>query len=560
MSTGRTAAAAGAAPQAAVSPPWHAGASPVFSADRFGAAADGRTKDTEAVQAAIDAAHAAGGGVAHLPPGTYLCGGIELRSRVTLHLEAGATLLGSTDLADYPPHEGPPADCDAGQRHLVFARGASDIAITGAGAIDGQGPAFWEPSGRPATPPDRLWADVVTHNWKPLGDNDRPSPMIELAECRNVRIEGVTLRNSPGWTLRPIACDTVMIRGIVIRNRIDGINTDGIDPTACQNVFITDCDIETGDDAICLKSENPYGELRVTRNVVVSNCVLSCCCNAFKLGTATQGGFEDITFTDSVVFNADVPLNERVIAGIAIEIVDGGWVDGVSVSDIRMRNTRTPVFIRLGNRGWGQPTPVPGRLRRVRISRIDATGAILTSSVTGLAERPVEDVVLSGIRIETDEGGRPEWVDRDIPEEVAEYPEARMFGRLPAYGLYVRHARGIRISEVEIRSTVPDPRPLLVADDVVDLSVVALDGTGPGPGTALLDLRDARDAFISGSRAPRGTDTYLKVSGPRSADIALAGNDLSRAAVAVSTTGEAPPDGVTAGGTAEDRRPSGPRS
>ncbi|MER7807417.1 glycosyl hydrolase family 28 protein [Streptomyces sp900116325] len=525
-----------------------AGGPPVFSVDRFGAVADGRTKDTAAIQAAIDAAHAAGGGVAHLPPGTYLSGGIELRSRVTLHLEAGAVLLGSTDLTDYPPHEGPPADCDAGQRHLVFARGATDIAITGAGTIDGQGPAFWEPSGRPPTPPDRFWADVVTHNWKPVGNNDRPSPMVELAECRNVRIEGVTLRNSPGWTLRPIACDTVMIRGIVIRNPIDGINTDGIDPTGCQNVFIADCDIETGDDAICLKSENPYGDLRVTRNVVVTNCVLSCCCNAFKLGTATRGGFEDITFTNSVIYNRDVPLNERVISGIAIEMVDGGWVDGVSVSGIRMRNTRTPVFIRLGNRGWGQPDPAPGRLRRVRISGIDATGAILTSSITGLAEQPVEDVVLSGIRIDTDEGGRREWVERNIPEEIAEYPEARMFGRLPAYGLYVRHAHGIRISGTEIRSTVPDPRPLLVADDVVGLSVDTLDGTGPGAGTSLLELRNTRDAFLGRSRAPQGTDVYLTVSGVRSADIALVGNELSRATSAVATTHGAAPDSVVSDG------------
>jgi hypothetical protein len=517
----------------------------VFRVDGFGAVGDGRTKDTEAVQAAIDAAHRAGGGVAYLPPGTYLSGGIELRSRVTLHLEAGATLLGSTDLADYPAHEGPPANCDAGQRHLVFARGAEDIALTGRGTIDGQGPAFWEPSGRPATPPDRLWADVVTHDWKPVGDNDRPSPMIEFAECRNVRVEDVTLRNSAGWTLRPIACDTVLIRGVVIRNRIDGINTDGIDPTACQNVVITDCDIDTGDDAICLKSENPYGELRVTRNVVVSHCVLSCCCNAFKLGTATRGGFEDIVFTDSVVHNGDVPLNERVISGIAIEMVDGGWVDGVTVSGIRMRNTRTPVFIRLGNRGAGQPTPVPGRLRRVRISDVDATGAILTSSVTGVAEQPVEDVVLSGIRIETDEGGRPEWVDREIPEEVAEYPEARMFGRLPAYGLYVRHARGIRLRDVEVVSTVRDPRPLLVADDVADLVVSAVAGPAPGPAAALLDLRDTRDAFVSGSRAPRGTGTFLKVSGSRSADIALAGNELSRAGVQVAVAGGASPDSVT---------------
>jgi polygalacturonase len=518
---------------------WH-------NAREFGATGDGETLDTSAIQAAIDAAHAAGGGVAYLPPGRYLSGGIELKTNVTLHLEAGATLLGSTNLSDYPPHEGPPAHEDANQRHLIFARGAANIAISGLGTVDGQGQAFWEPADRPARP--ELWADVATHDWRPIGDNDRPSPMVELVECRNVRVDGVTLLNSPGWTLRPIACDTVMIRGIVIRNPIHGINTDGIDPTACHNVLIADCDIETGDDAICLKSENPYGPLRVTRNITVTNCVLSCCCNGFKLGTATRGGFENITFSNSVIYNRDVPLNQRVIAGFAIEMVDGGWIDGVSIANIRMQNVRTPIFIRLGNRGWGQPTPTPGRLRGIKISGVHATGAILTSSISGIPEQPVEDVALSDIRIETDEGGERSWTDARVPEEVASYPEARMFGRLPAYGIYIRHARDVRLSDVVIRSTVPDPRPLLVTDDVVQLSLRSLTGTGPGLGTPLLDLRDTRDGSLHGSTAPHDTDIYLRVSGGRSADISMVGNDLTRAGTSLDVTAGVPPDAVRCGG------------
>jgi len=514
----------------------------------FGATGDGDTLDTMAIQAAIDAAHEAGGGIAYLPPGRYLSGGIELRTNVTLHLEAGATLLGSTDLSDYPARVGPPAHEDANQRHLIFARGAENIAISGLGTVDGQGQAFWEPADRPATPTEELWADVATHDWKPIGDNDRPSPMVELVECRNVRIDGVTLLNSPGWTLRPIACDTVMIRGIVIRNPIHGINTDGIDPTACHNVLIADCDIETGDDAICLKSENPYGPLRVTRNITVTNCVLSCCCNGFKLGTATRGGFENITFSNSIIYNRDVPLNQRVIAGFAIEMVDGGWIDGVCIANIRMQNVRTPIFIRLGNRGWGQPTPTPGRLRGVKISGVHATGVILTSSITGIPGRPVEDVTLSDIRIETDEGGERSWTDSRVPEEVASYPEARMFGRLPAYGMYIRHARDVRLSDVDIRSTMPDPRPLLVTDDVERLSLRSLTGTGPGPGTPLLDLRDTRDCSLHGSTAPHETDVYLRVSGGRSAGISMVGNDLTRASTSLEVTTGVPPDAVRCGG------------
>jgi Glycosyl hydrolases family 28 len=520
-----------------------------------GAKGDGTKLNTRAIQDAIDAVTAGGGGVVYVPPGTFRTGGITLKSNVTLHLEAGATLLGSADLADYPAHPGPPAVCDANQRHLVFARGAENIAITGLGTIDGNGPAFWRSRGRPPTPPPELWADVIAFDYQPVGDNDRPSPMVELAECRNVRVEGVTLRNSPGWTLRPIACDTVLIRGIVIRNPVHGPNTDGIDPTASENVLIADCDIDTGDDAICLKSENPYGELRVTRNVTVTNCVLSTCCNGFKIGTRSLGGVENITFANSVIYNRDVPLNERVIAGLAIEVVDGGWIDGLVVQGIRMQNVRTPIFVRLGNRGGDQPVKIPGRLRGVLISDLHATGAILTSSVSGLAERHVEDVTLRNIRIDTDEGGRREWVDRAIPEVEAEYPEARMFGRLPAYGLYVRHATGVRVSGLTVRSTVTDHRPLLVCDDVDDVSIVEVDGTGPGPGVALLDLRDTRDASIRGSRAPRGTDVFTQVSGRDSAGIALVGNDLGHAATPVVSTVDVTVD-VTVDGSPWPARPA----
>jgi hypothetical protein len=290
----------------------------------------------------------------------------------------------------------------------------------------------------------------------------------------------VTLRNSPGWTLRPIACDTVTIRGVRIRNPVHGPNTDGIDPTCSENVIISDCDIDTGDDAICVKSENPYGELRVTRNITIANCVLTTCCNGLKIGTMTQGGVENITFANSVVYNRDVPLNERVIAGLALEVVDGGWIDGVVATGIRMQNVRTPIFVRLGNRGVGQGVPTPGRVRGIMISDVHATGAVLTSSITGLPGHRVEDVTLRNVRIDTDERGQPEWLEREIPEAETDYPEARMFGRLPAYGLYCRHATGIRLSDVRVQAAAPDPRPLLVCDDVIDVTVEGAPFTGQG--------------------------------------------------------------------------------
>jgi polygalacturonase len=442
----------------------------IFDVRAHGAAGDGKTKDTAAIRRAIDACAAAGGGTVYLPPGRYLSGTVVLKENVTFHLEAGATLLGSTDLADYTPQPGPPLKGDANAKHLLYARDAANVTLRGAGTIDGQGHAFWVPSNRRPPRPEDAWRDVATYDWKPL---DRPSPMVEFFNCRNLRIENVTLANSSGWTLRPIECDTVVIRGLKIRNPIIGPNTDGIDPTCCRNVFISDCDIATGDDAICLKSESPYGRLGLSQNVTITNCVLTCCCNGLKFGTATRGGFENVTFSNSVIYNAEVPLAQRVISGIAIEMVDGGWVDGVVVSNIRIERARTPIFIRLGHRHGGD-----GRLRGVMIDNVDAVGAILTSSITGLPGHPVEDVTLSNIRIDTEEGGKAAWIG-PVSEQERSYPEARMFGRLPAYGFYCRHAAGLRFDNVRINAVVPDERPAMYFEDVRDLRLTAVEASKP---------------------------------------------------------------------------------
>ena len=491
----------------------------------LGAKGDSRTKDTAAIQQCIDKVNAAGGGTAYVPPGTYLTGGIEIKSNVTLYLEAGATLLGSTDLNDYRPLPGPNPKGDANDKHLVFARGAENIAIAGLGVIDGRGPSFWTKKNRPPVGPEDLWKDVATYDWRPLA---RPSPMLEIVECRNVHVSSVTLQNSPGWTFRPMNCDSVFIDGIRIRNPIIGPNTDGIDPTGCHNLFISNCDIATGDDTICLKSENPYGkEVRVSRNITITNCVLTSCCNGFKMGTATRGGFENITFSNSVIYNEDVPLNARVISGIAIEMVDGGWIDGVAISNIRMKNVRTPIFVRLGDRS--RSAGVPGRAKDVTISGIQATGAILTSSLTGLPGQILENVTLQNIYISTAEGGMSEWNRQAVPEANAKYPEARMFGRLPAYGLYCRHARNIQLSGLQIDSETPDPRPLITCEDVEGLAVTGLRGNSRADQEAYLDLRDVSGALLTGGVSPDQVNAYVRIAGEKSKNIALMNNDLSRA-------------------------------
>ncbi|MBZ5581719.1 MAG: glycoside hydrolase family 28 protein [Acidobacteriia bacterium] len=512
-----------------------AAGAPTFDVRSHGAAGDGKAKDTAAVQRAIDACAAAGGGTVYLPPGTYLSGTVVLKPNVTFYLEAGATLLGSTDLADYLPQSGPPLQGDANAKHLLFARDAANVTVRGPGRIDGQGKAFWEPANRQAPKPEDAWRDVATYDWKPL---DRPSPMVEFFNCQNLRIEDVTLANSSGWTLRPVECDTVLIRGIKIRNPVIGPNTDGIDPTCCRNVFIADCDIATGDDAICLKSEAPYGRLGLTKNITITNCVLTCCCSGLTFGTATNGGFENVTFSNSVIYNENVPLNARVISGIAVEMVDGGWVEGVVVSNIRMQRVRTPIFIRLGNRRSA------GRLRGVSIDNVQATGAILTSSITGLPGHYAEDVTLANIHIETEEAGRAEWVNREIPEVPGSYPEARMFGRLPAWGLYCRHVSGLRLENLRLAAAPADERPALHCEDVKNLRVGGLEASAPASAQPWIRMVDVRDAVVTACSVPDGTSAAVEVSGPGSGDIRAVGNDFARAGKTFDVRGGAPAGAV----------------
>jgi polygalacturonase len=529
-----------------------------FNIKDFGATGDGVTLDTVAINKAISACNAAGGGIVYLPPGTYLSGTVILKSNVTFYLEAGATLLGSKNISDYtaqPQTQSPGSGNstyevdvrDAGAYHLVFARDSENIRVTGSGKIDGQGPAYWIPNEQSQTPPGNK--DSWTGHWKPM--RPRPSPMLEFYNCKNLHIEDIRIENSPGWTLRPIHCDNVFIQGISIKNPSYGPNTDGMDPTCCHNVFISNCYIDAGDDAICLKSENPYGEeLRTSKNITITNCVLTTNCNGLKFGTATHGGFENIVFSNSVIFNEDGPAHSRVIAGIALEMVDGGWHEGIVISNIRMQRVRTPIFIRRANR-TPRPDGTPGTLRGVMIENVYATGSLQTSSIAGLPGFDVEDVTLSNIRIDSEEEGKADWVDRKIPEREKNYPESSGFGRLPAYGFYCRHVTGLRLRNVEVRPGTKEERPAIFCDDVKDVEISGLRcqpivGTQP-----VVMLAQTKQALVRDCSAPPGTKTFLEVQGDQTGAVVVMNNDLSGAEKSISTGADVPQKAVLTSGNLE---------
>ena len=318
--------------------------------------------------------------------------------------------------------------------------------------------------------------------------------MVEIAQCRNVRISGVTLKNSPGWTLRPIDCEGVVIDGIRVRNPYYGRNTDGMDITASREVFVSNCDILGGDDGICLKSENYYGDtVPVSKNITITNCVVASASNGFKMGTATRGAFENITFSNSVVYaDNGSPMMNRPIGGINVEMVDGGSVDGVVISNIRIQNARAPIFVRLGQRTKGENT----FLRNVLIEGVDSIGTIVTSSITGVPGLRPTDITISDCRIRTVAAGPADWAHRDIPEVADQYPESWMMGRLPAFGFYIRHADRVRLRNIEVIADKPDARPAIVCDDVNDVIFAGLELSAPTGGAPVFDLRNTRRRLL----------------------------------------------------------------
>jgi hypothetical protein len=504
----------------------------------FGAKGDGKTMDTKAIQAAIDACARLGGGTVSLRGGRFLSGPLALRSNITLNVERGATLLGSPDPKDYPenPHAFPSRfSKELGLRSLITAEKVENVAIVGGGVIDGQG-----------TSPQ--FREQVKKNhavrFRPL--------ILRFSECRNVRIRDVTLTHSAGWLQNYLACEDVVIDGITVDN-VGLANTDGLDLDGSRNVRVSNCRFVSYDDALCLKSTSE----RPCENITVTNCVLSSHCNAIKCGTDSSGGFVNLCISNCVIYDTH--------GAISLEVVDGGVMDRVVVSGIVMNNVANPIFLRLGNRGRGQEKPTPGALRNVILRDIQATGVtnMTGCSITGQPGHPVENVTLSDIRIRFKGGGKREDIGREIPEWPERYPEFFMFmppnapmwedkgresGRLPAYGFYVRHARNVTFDRLDLSFDAPEARPALFFDDASGIKVSGLDAQTTADTPALIWLRQSQSALISGCRPQNKKMAFVRVEGEKSAGISLVGNDLREVSSAVDCGDGVPKDAVFAPG------------
>jgi len=485
------------------------GADKTFDVVEFGAKPDGTTLCTEAIQKAMDACAADGGGIVRLSEGTFLSGALRMKSRVTLEIAERATLLGSRKHEDYYgprlDEEGKPLENGRVFRNLIHGENVHDVTIRGSGTIDGQGDAFRDKS-KPRT------------------------KAIYLVGCRDVLIEGVKLRNAGSWMQHYRLCENLTIRKIDVFNHV-AFNNDGLNIDSCQNVTIADCRVDSDDDGIVMKSLSE----RPCKNVTVANCVISSHCNALKMGTESGGGFIDMTIRDCKVFSPKhsqkIYGRQRGLAGIALEIVDGGKLENVSVENVDISGVSVPIFLRLGNRARPYVSgakPGVGTFRKVSLLNITARGTSpIGCSITGLPGHPIEDVTLENISLGFDGGGTLEDAKRDIPERETRYPESTMFGTLPAYGFYCRHAKGLTFRNLKLGTEQADFRHAMMLDDVQQVAIDGLDAKFWPNAAAMLKMVQVKDACIAGFATKSPVDAFLQVDGDQTRDIMMKGNDFT---------------------------------
>lgn len=463
--------------------------SQVYDIRSYGAVGDGMTINTLAIQKAIDMAHISGGGKVIIPQGVYVSGSLDMKSNVELHIKKGATLLGSPHPDDY--------------RHvykwkaLLLADGVQNISISGKGIIDGRGAEL-------GLRIDSLfYAGQIDSQHYHLAERRawhelRPQ-LIEFYRCSNIKILNVTMKNSSSWVQTYEKCNDLVMDHLTIDSDAYW-NNDGIDIVDCKNVRITNCDINASDDGICLKSED-FNLIHINENIYIADCKIRSSSCAIKFGTSLVSGTRNV-----VIRNIEVYDTYR--SAIAIEATQGGFIEDVMVENIRARNTGNAIFLRIGRiRGADKAGPLrnvtirnmhvtvpfdpPDKEYEIRGPALPFFHNIFPSSITGNPGVYVENVNIENITIDYPGRGNsayahmPLYRIKDVPELETTYPEFSMFGELPAWGFYVRHVKGLRFKNIDLKIRKPDYRPAMVFDDVHDVEINGLTILGDNKSDAL---------------------------------------------------------------------------
>ena len=388
---------------------------------KAGANQSGTKLNTELINSTITKLNANGGGTLFFPSGTYLTGAIKMKSNITIELEAGATLLFSDNFDDYLPfvemrHEGILMNSFC---PLIYAVDVENITIKGEGKLDGQGKKWWDEFYRVLVDVDKNGIRDI-NKYQAMWDNSndvkklyaetnedyissmkrrffRP-PFIQPVRCKNIKIEGVTIVNSPFWTVNPEFCENVTIDKITINNPLSP-NTDGINPESCRNVHISNCHITVGDDCITLKSGRDLQARKLNvpnENITITNCTMLAGHGGVVIGSEMSGGIRKVVISNCVFDGTDRGIRIKSTRG------RGGVVEDIQISNIVMKNIKEEAIIldmlysKMPSESMSERTPI---FRNINISNMTGTNVLIPIKIRGLEESPITDITLSNIYI-----------------------------------------------------------------------------------------------------------------------------------------------------------------
>jgi len=508
-----------------------AGPSQVFyNVMDHGAQADGEFKNTEVIAKMIDKLAAEGGGTIYFPAGEYLTGPIHFKNNITLYIDAGAVLKFSDDFDDYLPMVKSRWEGTVSMNFspLIYGYQVENVAIQGRGTIDGNGQKWWDFYGN-LRQENKKFGEVRTQSkWQKLHremnketlqpntwmwDNNnflRPA-LVQFFDSKNILIEDVTLINSPFWTVNPELCDNLTITGITIKNPPESYNTDGINPSSCTNVHISNCHISVGDDCITLKSGRDEDGRRVARpaeNITITNCTMLNGHGGVVIGSEMSGDVRKVTISNCVFDGTDRGIRLKSMRG------RGGVVEEIRVSNIVMKNIILEAFMMNMYYQESPIEPVSERtpkFRNIHLSNVTVSESNQAGKLIGLDEMHMENITFTNINMEAKQG------------------------------FDIKNVKNIKFQDVVVNT---EQGPALTAENISNLEISGFGTLQPHQDAPVVLLKNVIDSWIHNAYPVKGTKNYLKVQGENAKGIVVSNNNFIHTEEPVVKNKSAPNDGV----------------